>query len=266
MLRKLFTHEDKFMLHKCFGILSLCNFLLSMYNLSTTENYLLFPWMNNLYMSYILFTHSILHITSFQFLLSDRRNRKYNIIWPEMRIHSMIFTYRSIMSIYVLYSQVQYAPLWRYLIVIATMALADITTYKYTQSSVSRTMRDNPYPDGTDPIVIKYVNGFYSVSQVFATMHILFAPNYEYIYLTLIPIQIAPFLMTLQRKGFINQLTWHIIYFLTVIINYSYSAIHIYDPVKMYAFVICFVYLRFVRRCNKYILWTLVYMLYNLLK
>lgn len=264
MLHKLFTGEDKFMTHKFLGLLSIFNFVSAINNFCFSQNHTLFPNTSNTYFLYILVTHSLLHLSSFQFLISDKRNKKYNIIWPEMRIHSMLFAYRSIITMYVLYLiNPTYTNIVRYAIVILTMILADLTTIKYNNTGISRTMRDNPYPENTHPLVIKYVNGFYSVSQVFATLHILFAPNIEYVYLTLIPIQIAPFLMTLQRKGFMNQASWHIYYVISILINYLYSAVHLYNPIKSYVFVILFVYFRFYKNVNKYLVWTIIYLCYN---
>lgn len=255
------------MTHKIPGILSLLNFAMSIKNfMYSVDNRLLINSSHHMFY-YILLVHSVLHLSSFQFVLSDRRNSRYNIIWPEMRLHSMIFAYRSLVTMIVMQNYKRpYSDILRYVIVMFTMFFADRVTIAYKKRNESRTMRDNPYPDGTSPFFIHFMNNFYSISQVFATMHVLFAPHIDYVYMTLIPIQVAPFLMTLQRKGIIDQSWWHILYTLTIVVNYVYSAVHIYNPVKIYAFVIYFVYMRFVRNYNKYLLWTCVFMSFNSFK
>jgi hypothetical protein len=142
----------------------------------------------------------------------------------------------------------------------ATMVSADYVTYVLPPSNNTTTMRGNPYPRDTGEYIVKYLNLFYSVSQVFATLHMLFAPNVDYIYLTLIPIQTAPFGMTLQRKGIISQYGWHVFYVFAILTNYLYSAVNIYNPELMWSYMIVFSVLRFKFKMNKYMLWTLVYM------
>jgi hypothetical protein len=264
MYKKLFTKEDShyFHLHKILGSSCLINFSYRLFwFLSSPENNLGFIIGSNIYLCTLL-VHALLHVSSFQFILSSRRNAVYNIIWPEMRWHSLLFAYRSllIMLLFAFNLDIYVANFARYLLVIATMVSADYVTYVLPASNDTTTMRGNPYPKDTSEYIIKYLNYFYSISQVFATLHMLFAPNVDYIYLTLIPIQTAPFGMTLQRKGIISQFGWHVFYIFAILTNYVYSAVNIYKPELMWGCMMAFSVLRFKFKMNKYILWTLVYM------
>lgn len=268
ILKKLFTKEDAHYghLHKTFGSLCLINFIYRFYNfVSRPDHTLAFSLNSNIFL-YTIFVHAFLHVTSFQFILSPRRNAVYNIIWPEMRWHSLIFAYRSIIGMALFYIKRYYIfNISRFILVILTMVFADITTKLLPPSNNTTTMRGNPYPKDTHPLIIKYINLFYSISQVFATLHILFAPNPDYIYLTLIPIQTAPFGMTLQRKGIISQYGWHLFYILAILSNYVYSAVNIYEPKTMWLYMIFFSILRFKFRINKYILWTFIFCTHTML-
>lgn len=266
LIRKLFTHEDRkfYHMHKVVGSICLLNFIKHLssalvygscfFNYSYSYSYLL-----------LLFIHASLHVTSFEFILSNRRNLSYNIIWPEMRWHSLLFAYRSllIMLLFRYENEIRVVfGLSRYLVVIGTMVSADAVSYALPQKKDEKelkTMRDNPYPKGTSEYVIKAINLFYSISQVFATLHMLFAPTPDYIYLTLIPIQTAPFGMTLQRKGIITQFGWHAFYIFAILTNYIYSAINIYEPVMSWTFMIFFAVCRFKLNMNKYVLWTIIF-------
>lgn len=267
LIKKLFTHEDGkfFHSHKILGLLSLLNFtsyFVNFQHLNVQSNYYI----------YLLFVHTLLHMSSFEFILSNRRNTKYNIIWPEMRWHSMIFAYRSLI-IMALFRYKNYIntifALMRFIVVILTMLSADIVTHLLPQNKNGTeltTMRGNPYPDNTSQIIIKSLNLFYSISQVFATLHMLFSPTPDYVFLTLFPIQTAPFFMTLQRKGFITQFTWHALYTFAILTNYIYSAIYIYEPIMSWVFMFYFVCYRFHFKINKYYLWTSIFISYYLLK
>ena len=157
--------------------------------------------------------HALLHVTSFHFQLPIKRNRIHNIIWPEFRWHSMIFAYRSIIGV-LLNNRTLRGPL-----VIGTMALADHVSKRYGQDT---TMRGNPYPVGTSQKFITWHNRFYSVSQFGATMAILFR-GADSAFLALLPIQTAPFFMTLAKKGIINQAEWHIFYTFMLLTNWIHA-------------------------------------------
>ena len=260
---RLLTHEDaKFAhAHKVLGVFCLFHFGYRIYNgiqygdLGFDTNYTTL---------FTLLMHVLLHATSFQFILPNRKNKVYNIIWPEARWHSMIFAYRSLFAMLIIYLQesgILYNNLiafaCRSVLVYLTMVLADFVTFKYKMIDTT-TMRDNPYPENTPKWLVFSLNTFYSISQVFATFSIL-VYNKNAIFLTLIPIQTAPFGMTLVKKGIIDQTGWHISYINALLISYIYG-IYTYHSYEHFIshLVVFFVFGRFVLRMNKYILWTMM--------
>lgn len=268
-IHRLSTHEDgRFAhAHKIFGFLALGHMMWRMYLLHATGNMGfktrrdkegLDAWYDLAWIG----VHAALHITSFQFILSNRRNKVYNIIWPEMRWHTMIFSYRSIITWLVLWLDVDSWPA-RVAIVFATIICADIVTWYYKHhgkvEESDSTMRGNPYPEWVPWWAIKAHNYFYSTSQVLATLNILNARDTEHIFSLLIAIQTAPFGMTLVKKGIIRQTGWHVFYTAALLYNYwvgwcnfgpGYLAQRFYWVSLVY-----FCTMRFGLGLNKYFLW-----------
>ena len=216
-----------------------------------------------------LVPHLLLHVTSFQFHLSSKRNKSYNIIWPEMRWHSMIFAYRSIVALYgMMFLPGGWLPYYRSAVVMLTMVAADYATHYYKEKEMveksDSTMRGNPYPTGTPEWFRKSLNMFYSISQAFATANIL-VRGMGSVFLVLIPIQTSSFLMTLERKGYISQFGWHFWYTAALLLNYGYAIVHgteghvHYNGISLYQLTVTgFCLLRFCLNMNKYVLWGVV--------
>lgn len=198
--------------------------------------------------------HTMLHVSSFQFHLYQKRNKVYNIIWPEFRLHSMIFAYRSIIAVLLSWygNNVLRGPL-----IIATMAAADAVTMYYGQDT---TMRGNPYADGTSKRFIVWHNRFYSVSQFGATMGIL-CRGIDSAFLALLPIQTAPFFMTLAKKGIITQTEWHVLYTFTLLTNWVHALFckgndgNIVSTATYMSILVLVTIARLRFRVNKYMIW-----------
>lgn len=264
MWKRLFTHEDAVFghAHKLVGGLCLINFLFQFGRVfAYGEGY--FPevgW----FTPFVIGLHGLLHLTSFQFKLSSRRNKTYNIIWPEMRWHAMIFAFRSLVTM----GAMHFLPFWasyglRGPIVMLTMVCADFVTWYYkTRGMVAEhdsTMRGNPYPAGTPEWVIRYLNLFYSASQVLGTMNVLTSTDISRVFWILFPIQTAPFGMTLVRKGILDQRGWHVFYTLALLMNYVYPTYASPMPRGLYwGLAMFFMLARFKFGANKYVLWGIV--------
>jgi len=262
-MKKLFTHEDSkfFHIHKITGVSVLIHFAYRFYigiSDSFVNKTMYFNPNINTLLSILL--HASLHITSFQFLLPQKRNFSYNIIFPEMRLHSAIFAYRALlcMLINIYFNELQ---IIRGLIAFVTMIAADSVTVYYkninNDTKNGTTIRDNAYKEGILKKYSKQINLLYSVAQIYATLNTIFA-NTEGIFLTLLPIQIAPFLMTLEKKGLISQTEWHIFYTLSLLSNiywsYYYGIVTI--PLQQYhIFSVIVIIGRLYFNINKYILW-----------
>lgn len=265
-LHRLNTYEDRiyFHAHKVLGLLALGNFFYRIY-LWISYGGMMLESKNT---PYWLLIHTALHLTSFQFHLSLKKNKAYNIIWPEMRWHAMIFAYRSIVAVLLQWlTEWDYIPsvvndLLRGPLVLLTIVLADIVTnyYKVHGTIDSTTMRGNPYPSWVPPWYIKHHNLFYSVSQVLGTLNILTERDMGKLFIILFPIQTAPFCMTLCKKGIMDQFAWHLYYTVALLLNYAYGAsidnMSSITPVWFYwGVAVIFVVARFQFNCNKYMLW-----------
>jgi hypothetical protein len=259
MLRRLFTHEDKTQIHKSLGIGCLIHFVYRLVNTSGTLGFL-----PNRFTAICLAMHIALHVSSFQFILPQKRNFTYNTIFPENRLHTMIFAYRALLVMIIRI----YFPSLKFLcgiVVLFSMIFADMVTSYYKKITNNGTsIRNNPYPKSLS-IYSKQINLFYAFSQIGATTFILYGTENE-AFLTLIPIQLASFLMTLEKKGFINQLGWHVGYSFALFINYYWRIVYgTIDPDIKYIpnLVILFVSIgRLYFGIDKYILWALPIIFY----
>ena len=268
---RLVTHEDGhfFHAHKIFGILGLGHFAYRIINHAWygTMNFNTSAWT-----FFFILVHAMMHVTSFQFLIPSRRNRTYNIIWPEMRWHSLIFAYRSLILMSMLYFSwlsILPIPATVYLrgpLVLLTMVTADQITEYYKRIDAIKesetTMRTNPYPSYVSPQLSRWYNLMYSTSQVFGSMNIL-CRDVGSVFLVLVPIQIAPFGMTLVKKGIITQAGWHFWYSLAIFVSYWYATTmersNASGLEQFYiAGVLSFCIGRFALRMNKYVLWTII--------
>ena len=254
-LRKLFTHEDAafFHAHKILGVYCLAHFAYRIYAFFTGGG----AFDGSAASVATLLPHFLLHASSFQFKLSPRRNHAYNIIWPEMRWHTMIFAFRSLLAMLCV-AWFPRARILRGLLVIGTMLAADATTAYYKKRELvdlsDSTMRGMPYAAGTPRGLRKMANLFYSTSQVFATVTVL-TRDPQCIFLVLLPIQTAPLGMTLVRKGFLSQTGWHVFYASTLLLNYAYGRTLPNETPLFGSSVLFFCAMRFLFGVDKYLLW-----------
>lgn len=276
-VHRLSTHEDgRFAhAHKVLGVLVLGHFVWRLWRLVAHGGMGFDGGMGTL--GWIM-VHAGLHVTSFQFILPARRNKVYNVIWPEMRWHTMIFAYRSVAVWALLWARERYMwPWWvvdavRGVAVFATMLGADTATRYYkARKQVDEgdsSMRGNPHPAYVPGWVTKTVNYFYSVSQIIGTVQIFNSRSMEPAFLILLPIQIAPFLMTLEKKGIIRQAGWHFWYILALLANYvqGYFREGVDDGVfgswVTMPLVAGVALLRFGGGVSKYLLWGAVWAIY----
>lgn len=253
MFGKLITHEDPYFIHKAPGIYCLCNFLYQ-------QLYYVFNKSMNL-STIILLPHFFLHISSFMFNVLPFRtfnNRSNMFIWNELRIHSMIFSYRSCLILIYPYLAKQ--------IVFLTLISADITTSFYGSKNVS-TVRGN-HKKMSNSQSKQLLSLYYSVSQIGATLIcsgcFQYNINSSLVFSTLPAIQTSAFGLTLLRKNIINKETWGIVYSLELFIVYLiwYSE---YGNVDIF-FMSLFIYLLRTFHISKYIIWSHIFILDYYLK
>ena len=139
----------------------------------------------------LILTHALLSVSSFIFKLSLIRIKVTPIIWPEGRMHSIIFAYRSIFIIYIfmIYKYTNYEILnyLRGIIVYLTIICADNATDYYKLQlrildETDTTMRKMPYPSYFSKKFMDNLNIFYSISQIFATMNCIFSINVDRVF------------------------------------------------------------------------------------
>jgi hypothetical protein len=216
----------------------------------------------------LLAVHLALHLTSFQFVLPRRRNLAYNTVWPEMRWHSLIFAGRSIFAMGLLWLHrngaigAGHLYLGRVFAVMSTLVLADVVTAAFkgdATSSESKTIRDNPFPAWVPEEARRWVALSYSTAQIFATCMVLFREE-STLFWTLLPIQMAPLLMTLVKKGILTPAGWHVWYAASIAVNCFFDPpVPVGGPCpSLQKLVAVAALLRFFLRIDKYVLWAAV--------
>lgn len=218
-----------------------------------------------------LLFHVLLHITSFQFELPRNRIWTKPMIWKEFRVHNAIFAYRHLACT----ALGIWAPNWWWrnpgvTSVIAKMALAccvckaaDVATERLG-SLEKRTTNAMPYPKQTGTSVEQVAKWFYAKSQFAATSLAVFGTP-SLAFCSILAIEVASFLMTLVRKGLIQDRTYHIIYAAALFVMFPsiVCVLHGGDrTAEMATFraliATCVaVELRMSYRCSKYLTWIL---------
>ena len=255
-LYKLITKEDFFHIHKLLGLTVLIHFIYRFYLLKYYKTTLL---ENDSYTPYLLCIHTLLSSTSLIFKIPSNRIVGKPMIYPEFRLHSIIFAYRSIICTFLFYYN--FPIYYNYVTCILTMLVADRITKYY--KSTTKTMRNMPYNNISDNN-IKSINRIYSKMQILATLFML--GNINTSFTPLLAIQLAAFLMTLVRKSIIGANTWHQFYMLSLLININaWVTMDLSKKLLFFIFSELFVLLRFEYNVNKYGLWISIMLIFNIL-
>jgi len=150
------------------------------------------------------------------FRIPKMRNKISPMIYPEFRIHSILFAYRSLICCAIHYYSKN--PIYPMMVSIATMIGADITTHYLKPSDQDSTMRSMPFPQNISEKNQRLISYFHSTMQVGATLYML--ENMDTAFAPLCSIQMAAFLMTLVRKNIIKSVHWHLIYSALLLTNF----------------------------------------------
>ena len=258
---KLITREDPYHIHKSVGTIALAHYIYRFYNFSFINEPLWLVWS-------FVFIHAFLSGSSLIFHIPSKRIPLRPMIYPEFRVHSIIFTYRSIIAM--AFILLNYStPLTRSLIIMLTLIAADITTGYYAyisknedqSSTLTKTMRGMPFSSKITAERQYYINLYYSISQVYATLVVLYSSNLPSVFILMFPIQMAALLMTLARKSIISCGDWHTFYALTLLSNYYYISQFgkIDGSIVYFTFSSLFFCVgRFGFKLNKYLLWSII--------
>ena len=257
IIKKFATKEDTYNIHKTLGLVSLCHYGYRFYNIVSEGDSGLADDMN---LYFWIFVHMTLSASSLMFHIPNNRVAKRPMIYPEFRLHSILFAFRSLLVM------TFFDIMWvRCLITLATSVLADMVTKYYRNNDT--TMRGMPFSDNIPNWFRAQINTFYSVSQVLATMNMVFGRTIDSPFVVLFPIQIAAFLMTCVRKGLIGADGWHGLYSIALLLNYWYGwfsqgagrpwflEILEHGIPSYWKWAILFCVYRFHFNVNKYLLW-----------
>jgi hypothetical protein len=260
-LHKLVSKEDPNHIHKIIGFICFVNFI---YQFFHTIFYGCTS-MNSNSGLFLMFIHSLLSVSSMIFHIPLIRNKNAPMIYPEFRLHSIIFALRSVICFYFSYYNV--ALIYKILTCYLTMVCADIVSYKIPSkisNNKTTTMRDMPFDKNIDENKRKQISRFHSGMQVSATLYML--GNVHAIFFTLYPIQLSAFLMTLVRKNIITTNMWHRIYSFLLIINIlCFNKLDISYVIIEIILFFSFIKLRFDYNVNKYISWTIIFNSYYIM-
>lgn len=250
---KLFTHHDKYHIHKTLGIISIIHFFYRFVILFLNKNIETHTRMNYLYI-----VHLLLHLSSFNFILPERRIFSLPLIWKEFRIHNAIFATRNILpSIFPVITTC--SALHKTLYVWFWMFIADKATQMTKEPGI--TMRMIPYPSNASLNDINNQKSFYVSCQFHATM--LSITDSRYSFLCVFAIEIAAFAMTLCRKGFLSVFGWHRAYFLSLYSIYIIFCIKQLNSTILVALLGSMIAkeIRLITKLNKYVIWGIVIMI-----
>lgn len=247
-VHRLNTKEDYMYIHKILGVSALIHFIYRMILLLTTGTL-------GFNEPYSILIHPFLSITSLMFKISNIRHKSLNIIYPELRLHSVIFTLRSVICFYLCYFE--FNVIYRMITCILVNISADMVSYFLKQGTTIRNIR--LYDDISDEND-RDLKLSYSASQLGATLFML--GNCDMCFLPIIAIQIAPFTMTLIKKNLMSSKWGHIIYSICLVLNYipllfCTKLLFINALLKKLAEILRFKYVM-----NKYIMWIFIFVLY----
>ena len=195
IVKGLFTKEDPVNFHKTFGIFALLHFIYRFQHVGPTD----MNFSANPMTVFCLAMHALLSASSLIFKIPIKRIAEGSRIWPEYRLHSIVFAYRSLACLMVTFLEAKYSVLTpRYelngLIVVCTLLAADFGTWWVGPAGRSSTIQGLDAPP--------FMRFFFSVMQFHATAGCLigvrrYSTQFFYVWI----IQFTAFLMTLRRKN-----------------------------------------------------------------
>jgi len=197
--KRLVTHEDYphrvFGFHKMLGIACLLHFI---YRFSVAAFLVDMGFDKSLGSLAWTGVHATLSLSSMIFRIPKKRIVEGSRIWPEYRLHSIIFACRSLACMLLIWfeQRTERPPMYEanVVIIFATLIAADIASWSVGEASRSSTIQDLDAP--------AWLRFFFSVMQFHATAGCLlgirrYSTQFMYVWI----IQFTAFLMTLRRKN-----------------------------------------------------------------
>jgi len=263
IVKKLFTAEDQYQVHKLLGAFALFSFAYRYFYMLPLYGNLGF--VGSTFDIVTLFAHFALSSSSLLFHVLDRRIvERPLIIYEEYRLHAILFTSTAIsVSLFGLYAdqyiEQQYQKFALIGLIFALRGLVDLVTYKYGTAGVTAVRNNN---DGQ----YKYIRLFYSFYQICALgSFIVVNPNLNNLgFNTLIAIQSSTFLMTLKRKSLIRWKSHMFWYSFSLVLSYYVMYASLEPTFFLQMLAVFFFRVQF--NMNKYLLWSSYATIYYLVR
>lgn len=261
-MANLITVHDPFHIHKFLGSMALLHFLFRFSLFLTTGN--AFPPSEPVWRPTVaIAAHGLLSWSSLLFQLPLQRNFTSPVIWPEFRLHSILFASRHVVcTLLTLHSAWPEHPLKLTVanaaVILGTIRAASEITERYGDRE-KRTTNAFPYPASVTIEQRDKIKESYAMAQ-FAATHVCILGDATITFFCLLAIQTAPLLMTLVRKGKIGTRTYHVVYaftlwlgFVVAVARFALSDGAFFGFASLSSMVVRHARLKY--RVNSYILW-----------
>ena len=260
ILTKLNTHEDPYNIHKIAGVVSLFGFVITL--TESLKRIFIDNYVNTVFNQPSIFNitllvaNVILILSSLQFEVSKKKSvypgQKGLFENSEKRLHSIIFSMRSLCGIVIVWTLPN--PKWKLILLIYVTHFAADCVTSYYEGSDASTIQSN----FTKNIFRKVGINFASLSQLAAiTMVSGFGPSAfrcDNMFLILMSIQVSVFFDTLVKKNIMNGGYVGISYIFLLLVTLLQLQ---YNNTEL-ALWLVFGILRMYFRVNKYILYALI--------
>lgn len=196
----LITRDDPLQLHKTLGALCLVSFLFRIAQMGQRSDMGFATHPEWTIPTIVL--HLLLNLSAFQFRLPKRRIAGGYRIWPEYRLHSLVFLARSLAVIGLYYYELIYQIqepkyIWNLWIVLLAMMAADLG------SQSQGNYQSNSIRDLEIPTAVQFL---FSSAQFLGTGNLVFGLRRCTMHMLFVMIvQVNAFLMTLRRKNLASQ-------------------------------------------------------------
>ena len=195
----LFTHEDVFNFHKMLGFACLISYAVRF--AKTGDRDMGFSSSSMTLVSIVL--HMTLSVSSLIFKIPTKRTLSHYRIWPEYRLHSIVFAWRSLLTMLLTWVEGRFGlePMYplNTLITLLCFSASDYASYCVGENA-SRSIRDLDVPP-----VVQFA---FSWIQFHGTFNCILggsARRYSTLFIYVWIIQVNAFLMTVQRKNVLSS-------------------------------------------------------------
>lgn len=235
----LVTSHDAWHVHKILGVAALAHFAYRAWSTSVTGCAFSDAEPVELHVCGVV-VHLLLALSSLMFTLPQKRNYTAPMIWPEFRLHSIVFATRhTIATVANLLDAWPADPVaeivFKTALVVGTVVAARFVSCRVGDPE-RRTTNAMPYPSTIDTLAQSAIKRNYVSAQFNATMQcVVGSPTAAF--LPLLGIQIAPLLMTLVRKNIIDAKMYHRVYAAALYVPYAAAAVQLLSgTLDYYAF------------------------------